>query len=283
MEPMQNPQAHQAYRLLRTPDVAVDIYADNAVIHLFGSAPDHATLEASLKKQLPALTDFFYKDRRGKGAGKPLPAPHKEIVIEENGHRFLINLSDYLDTGLFLDHRETRRWIQAQSKGKVVLNTFAYTGSFSIYAAAGGATKTHSVDLSKTYCDWTKKNIALNNLPPENHWVYKMDTMEFFAYAKRKGMTFDIIILDPPTFSKNKEEHFSVERDHPTLINTALDLLTPDGFILFSTNCTTFKMDRHRLSSDCTIQPLTGLTAPDFKGQFSHLAFVVRRANRFEV
>ena len=266
----------EAYRYLRTPDIAVDVYKDNAVVHVFGEMPNKVELEASIKKQIPTK-EFFYKDRRGKGAGEPEKAIHKEIIVEENGHNFLINLSDYLDTGLFLDHRETRKWIEGQSKGKRVLNTFAYTGSFSIYAAAGGAEKTTSVDLSKTYCDWIKKNLALNQLPEEKNWVYKMDTLEFFRYAKRKGFLFDIIIIDPPTFSKNKGQTFSVERDHPALINAALEILSDDGFILFSNNCKTFQMDKRKLTP-CKIAEVCDLDAHDFASTFSHWTFLIRKS-----
>ncbi|MFA4814819.1 MAG: class I SAM-dependent methyltransferase [Candidatus Gracilibacteria bacterium] len=264
----------EAYRLLRTPDLAVDIYKDMAVIHIFGAMPNKTELETSLRKQVP-IREFFYKDRRGKGAGEAIKTKHQEIVVEENGHKFLINLSDYLDVGFFLDHRETRKWIEGQSKGKTVLNTFAYTGSFSVYAACGGAQKTTSVDLSETYCEWIKQNLALNHLPPEKNWVYKMDTLEFFRYAKRKDLHYDIIIIDPPTFSKNKGQTFSVERDYPTLINGALELLNEDGFILFSNNCTGFHMDRGRLAP-CTVQEVKDLKAPDFAGTFSHWCFLIR-------
>lgn len=269
-------KTHQAYRLLRTNDLAVDIYKDKAVIHVFGQMPSKAELEAKIRKAVP-VTGFFYKDRRGKGAGEALKAPHEEIIVEEYGHKFLINLSDYLDVGLFLDHRETRKWIESQSLGKQVLNTFAYTGSFSVYAAAGGAEKTTSVDLSETYCDWIKKNLTLNEFPPEKNWVYKMDTLEFFRYAKRKGLTYDIIIIDPPTFSKNKGKTFSVERDYPALINGALELLRDDGFILFSNNCTTFHLDRSRLQP-CQVEEIKHLKAPDFEGWFSHWCYKIRNS-----
>ncbi len=266
----------EAYRLYRDSDVAVDIYKDKAVVHVFGQMPDKAELEKEVRSQV-SVTGFFYKDRRGKGAGEAIKAEHEETIVEENGHKFLINLSDYLDVGLFLDHRETRKWIEGLSAGKQVLNTFAYTGSFSIYAAAGGAEKTTSVDLSETYCAWIKKNLDLNHLPHEKNWVYKMDTLEFFRYAKRKGLSYDIIIIDPPTFSKNKGKTFSVERDYPLLINGALELLNDDGFIMFSNNCTSFELDRSRLNP-CKVEERDDLEAPDFDRLFTHWTFVIRKA-----
>lgn len=268
-------QTHEATRLYRDDDLAVDIYKDKAVIHVFGEMPHKPDFETYIREQVP-VTEFFYKDRRGKGAGEPVKTAHAETIVEEYGHKFLINLSDYLDVGLFLDHRETRKWIEGQSEGKQVLNTFAYTGSFSVYAAAGGAEKTTSVDLSETYCEWIKKNLALNDLPLEKNWVYKMDTLEFFRYAKRKELKYDIIIIDPPTFSKNKGKTFSVERDYPALINGALELLTDDGFILFSNNCTGFQMDERKLAP-CIVEEVTDLEAPDFDRAFTHWCFVIRK------
>lgn len=265
----------EARRIFRSKDLAIDLYKDKAVVHVFGEMPDKEALEQELREEA-RVTGFFYKDRRGKGAGDPVKTVHEEIIVTENGHRFLINLSDYLDVGLFLDHRETRQWIGSQSKGKQVLNTFAYTGSFSVYAAAGGAEKTTSVDLSETYCEWIKENLRLNNLPPEKNWVYKMDTLEFFRYAKRKSLSYDIIIIDPPTFSKNKGKTFSVERDYPELINGALALLRPGGFILFSNNCTDFYLDARRLNP-CHVEELKHLKAPDFDGWFSHWAYRIER------
>jgi len=256
--------------------LAVDIYMDNAVIQVFdaGATAYLQDIEKSLSERF-GITECFYKNRTGIH-DLPLPGGlHKEITVEEYGCRFLINLSDYLDTGLFLDHRETRKWIGTLSKGKIVLNTFAYTGSFSVYAGLNGAAKTYSVDLSKTYCEWIKKNLALNGLSEEKNWVYKMDTMEFFAYAGRKGLKFDIIIIDPPTFSKNKGKHFSVRADHPKLLNAALALLAPGGFILFSNNCKEFSLNRKALAP-CKVEEKKDTYPPDFAGSFPHKCYIIR-------
>lgn len=268
----------EAYRLLDFGEsalpLAIDIYKDNAVIHLFGPFNRLSELEVTLKNLLN-IKAFFYKNRT-KGEMK-LPRPsRKELLIHEHGNAFWCNLSDYLDTGLFLDHRETRKWIRDQSKNKLVLNTFAYTGSFSIYAAKGGAKKTYSVDLSRTYCDWIKKNLELNRLSPEKNWVYKMDTLEFFRYAKRKKLTFDIIIIDPPSFSRNKNSSFSVQKDHPNLINAALELLNPGGFVLFSNNKQDFKLNKEKLSP-CRVQNIQRQTIPeDFSNKNAHYCFLIR-------
>lgn len=272
----------EAYRLLTKEEagfpLAVDMYADNAVIHLFDqiAPPILREIETAITTQF-GIKNFFYKNRTK--TDFPLPKNNfhgrKEIIIQENGLKFHVNLSDYLDTGLFLDHRETRKWIMTQSKGKIVLNTFAYTGSFSMYAAKGGAVKTYSVDLSRTYCEWIKKNLALNNLPPEKNWVYKMDTFEFFKYAKRKKLRFDIIIIDPPTFSRNKGRSFSIKRDHPRLINEALVLLNREGFILFSNNYEPFQMDM-ALFKSCQITEKYDTIPTDFKGSLPHRCFVIK-------
>jgi 23S rRNA G2069 N7-methylase RlmK/C1962 C5-methylase RlmI len=254
-------KGQDAWRLYNMTDVeyplTVDIYLSNAIINIYDKIQKEkiTNLEKAIKEGY-GIKDFFYKNRSRTELAFLPKAEKKEIIINENGHKFLCNLSDYQDTGLFLDHRENRQWIKQNSKDKVVLNTFAYTGSFTIYAACGGAAKTYSVDLSGTYCDWIKNNLKLNNLTEDQNWIYKMDTQEFFKYAAKKGLTFDIIIIDPQTFSKNKNKNFSVQKDHPALINAALSLLTPDGFILFSNNYRDFKINLRQIKN-----PLNG-TSP---------------------
>ncbi len=272
-----------AYRLINNTrqsiPLAVDIYQDNAVIHVFSCLETGVLmeLEQALKKIL-YVNSVFYKKRFSENCALPESQP-KNIIQDEYGRRFLVNLSDYLDTGLFLDHRETRRWIAGQSRDKVVLNTFAYSGSFTVYAASAGALKTHSVDLSAVYCDWIKENLRLNDLSLENNWVYRMDTLEFFRYAKRKNLVFDIIIIDPPTFSKNKGKSFSVQKDHPALINGALELLSPSGFILFSNNYQEFRMVQKDLLP-CIINEKIDTVPPDFAGTRPHRCFVIRKKSK---
>ncbi len=256
--------------------IAIDIYKHAAVFHLFEpiSAQTKKECEATLRTLLN-IKSFFYKDRL-KAAGQPMDDKNFEkITVNEYGNIFEVNLSNYLDTGLFLDHRETRRWVGEQSKGKIVLNTFAYTGTFSVYAARGGAQKTYTVDLSKTYCDWTRRNLELNNLPPEQNWIYKMDTREFFRYALRKKLTFDIIIIDPPTFSRNKGLSFSVQKDHPELINAALEILSPKGFIVFSNNFQEFKLNKKELKG-AQVEEKFDTIPLDFEPLCAHHCFIIR-------
>ncbi len=268
-----------AYRLINNIQkdlpLTVDIYQDNAVVHILGGAAPEmlAGLETQLRTVLH-VNGIFYKNNSKEELVLP-ESPHKTIVQEEYGNRFLINLSDYLDTGLFLDHRETRKWVAGLSPGKTVLNTFAYTGSFTVYAANAGALKTCSVDISSVYCDWIKENLALNNQPAEKNWVYKMDTQEFLKYAKKKSLIFDIIVIDPPTFSKNKGKSFSVQKDHPALINSALDVLSPSGFILFSTNYREFHLDRRDFAS-CAVTEKLDTIPPDFAGTQPHRCFIIK-------
>ncbi len=256
--------------------MTVDIYQDNAVIHVFSYiAPEIFTELEQLLKTIIHVNGFFYKKNAKDNLIIP-ENPSKKIILEEYGSRFLINLSDYLDTGLFLDHRETRKWIAGQSQNKIILNTFAYSGTFTVYAANAGALKTYSVDISSLYCEWTKENLALNKLPLGKNWVYKMDTLEFFQYAKKKKLIFDIIIIDPPTFSKNKGKSFSVQKDHPKLINGALEILSSSGFVLFSNNYKKFRMTQKDLLP-CVITEKLNTIPPDFSGTQPHRCFIIKK------
>ncbi len=256
---------------------AIDIYKDDAVIHLFDDMAwvEHEFIESALKKLL-SIQNFFYKNR----TKRPIHLPERStrsFVLSENDHKFLVNLSDYLDTGLFLDHRESRQWIQNLSKNKIVLNLFAYTGSFSVYAAAGEALKTYSVDLSKTYCDWMRKNMDLNGFPPEQHWIYKMDSFEFLRYAKRKNLSFDIIIIDPPTFSRNKGATFHVQKDHVNLLQQANEVLAPDGFVLFSNNFQDFRLHEKELNNFQITEKLDSIPLDFSFGPIPHRCWVLHK------
>lgn len=270
----------EAYRLANLDEAimgaAIDIYGKNAVVHVFDKVAlaNKSELEAALKKTI-GVEEIFYKDRT-KGNVLKLPSsPAKKITVTEYGATFECNLGEYLDIGLFLDHRETRQKVRKESAGKVILNTFAYTGSFSVHAALGGATKTYSVDLSKTYCEWIKRNMELNNLPLEQNWVYKMDTLEFFRYAQRKNLMFDIIVIDPPTFSRNKKETFHVQKDHVELLTEAGKILNKDGYIMFSNNYTEFKLEEEKLPQ-FVIEDLT-MIPPDFDGALPHIAYALTK------
>lgn len=172
---------------------------------------------------------------------------------------FLVNFSDYLDTGLFLDHRSIRKMIAENSRGKNVLNLFAYTCTASVHAGLGGAKSVTSVDLSQNYLDWGRKNFALNGLPDLPN--YQFIAHDVFDWIKNNTEQYDVIFIDPPTFSNSKKFHgtFDVQRDHTALINRAMNRLTADGILYFSNNFTKFELDK-QISERYSVIELTSQT-----------------------
>jgi 23S rRNA (guanine2445-N2)-methyltransferase / 23S rRNA (guanine2069-N7)-methyltransferase len=172
-------------------------------------------------------------------------------TITEGGCKLLVNFEDYLDTGLFLDHRPIRLKIQQQAAGKRFLNLFAYTGSATVHAAVGGASATTTVDMSNTYINWAKNNLALNTVSGEHEFI-QADCLEWLdSEAKqRQPRKYDLIFLDPPTFSNSKrmDDVFDIQRDHVQLITYAVRLLAKDGTLYFSTNFRRFKIDLEALA-----------------------------------
>ncbi len=185
------------------------------------------------------------------------------ITVQENGLRFLVNLSDYLDTGLFLDHRLTRKLIGDLSAQRDVLNLFAYTGSASVYAAAGGARSTTTVDMSATYLDWARRNLELNGFVQDRHVLVQADCVTWLARQVRAPQRFGVVFLDPPTFSTSKrmEESFDVQRDHVQLLRNAAQLLTADGVLIFSNNFRKFRLDEEALA-ELIIEDISAATLP---------------------
>ena len=194
------------------------------------------------------------------------------FTVFEYGVKFKINLHDYLDTGLFLDHRETRRLVSSIAKGKRVLNLFAYTCSFSVHAAFAGASFTKSVDMSNTYTAWGRDNFILNALSSKNNVIVRADCMKFLDQELSSSSLFDIIIIDPPTISRSKkmDQIFDVQIDYLTILSKALLLLSTNGVIFFSTNSRKFKLDASLLPA-CSIQEITEKTIPfDFHNKKIH-------------
>ena len=188
-------------------------------------------------------------------------------TVQEGGCQFLVNFSDYLDTGLFLDHRPIRLLIQQQAQGKRFLNLFAYTGSATVHAAKGGAIASLSIDMSNTYLDWARKNFSLNNMGKQ-HQLLRANCMQWLAEQASKPIKpqFDLIFLDPPTFSNSKKmlDIFDVQRDHIALIRQAIALLAPDGILYFSTNFRRFKLAQEELA-DLQIENISAASiATDF-------------------
>lgn len=200
------------------------------------------------------------------------------FTVEENGLKFLVNLSDYLDTGLFLDHRITREMVRKESKDKRVLNLFCYTGSFSVYAAADEAQSVTSVDLSKTYLNWAEDNFAINNFKNEHQFYFiHADVIQYLKTLTPNSS--DLIIIDPPTFSNSKrmKDFFDVQKDHAELINNALFTLSENGIIYFSTNFSKFILDEEKINTS-SIKNITKATTPfDFEGKLKRWCFKIAK------
>jgi 23S rRNA (cytosine1962-C5)-methyltransferase len=202
----------------------------------------------------------------------------QELIVDENGLKFLVNLGDYLDTGLFLDHRLTRQMVREQGAGKKMLNLFAYTGSFSVYAAAGGATEVVSVDLSNTYIDWAERNMKLNGFDDKGKYKYYRADVKQYLPEISPGH-YDLIVMDPPTFSNSKrmEDFLDIQRDHVELVNSCLDALKPGGILYFSTNFKKFILDREKLGAQ-DIKDITKSTTPfDFEGKLFRWCFKISK------
>jgi 23S rRNA (guanine2445-N2)-methyltransferase / 23S rRNA (guanine2069-N7)-methyltransferase len=200
-------------------------------------------------------------------------------VVMEGGLKFRVNFDDYLDTGLFLDHRLTRARLREAASGKRFLNLFAYTGTATVYAAAGGATSSTSVDMSRTYLDWAQRNLAINGITGRQHPLVQADCREWLEESAHRNERYDLIFLDPPTFSNSKrmEGVLDVERDHGSLIDACAKLLAPGGLLVFSTNAQRFKLDE-ALATRYDIKDISAATLPrDFeRNPRIHRCFEIR-------
>ena len=186
------------------------------------------------------------------------------VIVTEGGLSFRTNLTDYLDTGLFLDHRPTRALVAAEAGGKRVLNLFCYTGSFTVYAAAAGALQTTSVDLSNTYLEWARDNLALNELDGPQHRLIRDDVLVWLRAAASRGERYDLVVLDPPTFSTSAKmiDTLDIQRDHVDLVQATLALVEPGGALWFSTNARRFRLDPAAFRG-ASARDLTTRTIPD--------------------
>jgi len=169
------------------------------------------------------------------------------LIVKENGVHFAIYLNEGAMVGVFLDQRDVRNTIRKKySKGKTVLNTFSYTGAFSIYAALGGAKMTTSVDLANRSLPKTIEHFTLNEINYEDHDIVVEDVFNYFKYAVKKGLKFDTVILDPPSFAKSKKFKFSAAKDYTNLLKEAIAITEDDGVIVASTNCSSFNMKKFK-------------------------------------
>ena len=222
------------------------------------------------------VQQVFLKKRQKRRQGdqyEKIGDQKKMRTVSEGELKFLVNLSDYVDTGLFLDHRVTRSMVRDQAEGKSVLNLFAYTGSFTVYAADGGATATMTVDLSKNYLSWAQENLKLNGLDGPQHRFVAGDSIEFLLKAvKDPKQRFDLVVVDPPTFSNSKrtEDDWDVQEQHVEMLDLVSQVLNPGGVVYFSTNFRKFKPRLAELSQFESIEISSKTVPEDFRNRKIH-------------
>lgn len=236
------------------------------------------TMAETLGVSLDHVHIKIRRPQKGSWQYERLEETGEKIIVEEGGLSFSVNLQDYLDTGIFLDHRITRQRVKEEAAGRKVLNLFAYTGTFSVYAAAGGAESVLTVDMSATYLDWARENMTLNNFSDPQRYRYLKKDIVGWATESSIGR-FDLIILDPPTFSNSKRmlNTWDVQRDHAFLLNQLGREMVPGGIIYFSNNFRKFQLDYDALDG-FAIEDITVATTPnDFSGSKPHVAFRLER------
>ena len=238
-----------------------------------------AVLPEVLSVPLAQVHSRVRKPQKGAEQYEKRESVAERHAVQEGGLKFWVNFRDYLDTGLFLDHRIVRDRLRAWAKDADFLNLFCYTGSASVYAAAGGARSTTGVDLSNTYLDWAHENLLLNGFPGNNHELYRADCLQWLEEQELQGPRFDLIFVDPPTFSNSKrmEGLLDVQRDHVGIIRRSLKLLRRSGRLVFSTNFTRFKLDSDALA-DLAIEDISAASIPqDFERHARiHHCFVIQ-------
>ena len=201
-----------------------------------------------------------------------------DFIVHENGRAFWVNLDKYLDTGLFLDHRNTRQKIGSIAAGKRFLNLFSYTGSFTVYAATGGAIYSETVDLSNTYLDWAKRNFQLNHMDLNVHQIVRADVFQYLVDAVKQNKQFDLFVLDPPSFSNSKKmlDILDIQRDQAKLIDGAMRLLAQDGILYFSNNLRSFTLD-DAIEVRYVVKDISKQSVPDdFRNKKIHQCWEIR-------
>lgn len=265
----------------------VDIYRDYAIIYERGISsqkvsPDirnkhlnqvFAAIENVLKISSDKIVLKQRQVQKGSQQYEKINTTNNRLIVSEGELDFYVNPFDYLDTGLFLDHRSLRRVVLESNNNKKVLNLFAYTGSISVAAACSGATVT-TVDMSNTYINWAKDNFRLNDLRIDDHKFVRENVFDFLRQVREK---FDTIILDPPSFSNSKKMQgsFDVQRDHSGLIHMCMKCLNQDGVLFFSNNNRKFKIDAE-ISNQYEVKDITDSTIPkDFRDRKIHCCFKI--------
>jgi len=275
--------------------VAVDIYGQHAHVQEYAPPknidPDKALQRLNdVMHLIPTILDIpasqvvlkLRQKQRGTQQYEAQASQKQRLKVTESGLAFWVNLTDYLDTGLFLDHRITRQKIASLAAGRDFLNLFAYTGSATVYAAMGQAASTTTVDMSNTYLSWAQDNLALNGFKGEQHQFIRANCLEWLQTAQQEQQRYGLIFLDPPTFSNSSrmEGVFDIQRDHVALINLTAQLLDKGGQLIFSTNRRDFKMDKGLLDT-LKMQDISHDTLPlDFKRNAKiHACWLIENAS----
>ncbi|MBS0623894.1 MAG: class I SAM-dependent methyltransferase [Verrucomicrobia bacterium] len=271
--------------------VAIDFYAGRFCVQYFSYDREHDETPPSLQQATnQALLSLFgvnkeaiyerTRIRRKKVEQYEKVADEDDFfIVYEYGVKFKVNLLNYLDTGLFLDHRETRQRVASLCQGKRLLNLFAYTCSFSVQAAVAGACYTKSVDMSNTYTSWGRDNFTLNQLPLQDHDIVRADCLKFLDEAVQKKERYDVIVIDPPTLSRSKkmDQMFDIQLDYISLLSKALKLLSEGGKLVFSTNLRSFSFDVCAFPS-YQVQDITEKTLPlDFHNKKIHKCWILSK------
>lgn len=290
-------QGLDAYRLydadLPEYNLAVDRYGDHIVVQEY-AAPKNIDENKARKHLLDAVSATLYvtgvetnklvlkvrQRQKGTNQYEKLANKGDYFFVNEYGARLWVNLTDYLDTGLFLDHRLTRKMVGEMAKGKTFLNLFAYTGSATVHAALNGAKSTTTVDMSNTYLNWAEQNLELNNISLRNHRLHQADCLQWLADCRER---FELIFVDPPTFSNSKrmENSWDIQRDHIALMKQLKRILTANGTIVFSNNKRGFKMDFDGLAElGLTAENISHKTLPlDFeRNPHIHNCWIVKHS-----
>lgn len=272
---------------------ALDLYSDRAHLQEYSKPVMDvraqrlwltAMHEAAARTLNIPLERVTLKQRHGQRPDdqyRKLATSAQDFMVREGGHRFIVNLTDHLDTGLFLDHRETRALVGTLAAGRRVLNLFCYTGSFSVYAARNKAASTTSVDLSKTYLDWARRNFELNGLEFGRNRLVQADVVRFLEEERTSKDRYELIVLDPPSFSNSKRMQgvLDVQRDHVALVRGCLSLLAPGGELLFSTNLRSFRLDADALADLSMIEISEQTVPPDFRNRRIHRCWRINSVN----
>lgn len=276
----------------------VDWYDGEVVVWLYGRTRDetptqeaewrdHVLAEIETGLELPRSHIFVKERARQQGLDtqyERLAQTGHVRLVQEQGLTFEVNLSDYLDTGLFLDHRQTRALVRERAEGKRVLNLFAYTGSFTVYAAHGRAQSTTTIDLSQTYCDWAARNLAHNGYAVGRQYrIIAADCLQYLADAARQHEKYDLIICDPPTFSNSKkmqQRSFAIERDYPALIQACTRLLSSGGELFFSNNARGFKLQPDLLPNLHITEITPATIPPDFRNTRIHRCWIMQKPGK---